>query len=154
MNLKELSIHTLETLSADDMKKIVDCIEDSFSKKLNPAFLSKTFEKVFFFNDWKGVGIVKNLNGFFYLDKLAIRQKFRGSGLGNLLLSFIIEHSKSLIWRSSRENIFQEFYFKFCDGFIRTPNWNIFWVHYSLDSNLIQMIQQLSQTPADFDELK
>lgn len=151
MNLKELTIHTLEKISADDMKNIIDCIENSFSKKLNSVFLSKSFEKVFFFNDWKGVAIVKNLNGFRYLDKLAIRQEFRGSGLGHLLLSFIIEHSKSLIWRSSRENVFQEFYFKFCDGFVRTPDWNIFWVDYPLDSTLIQVIQQLSQTPADFD---
>ena len=151
MNLQELNINILETITTNNMKRIVECIEGSFSKKLKDSFRLKKLEKVFFFNNWKGLAVLQNLGGFNYLDKLAIRQEFRGSGLGNLLLSSVIEYSKSLLWRSSRENVFQEFYFKFCDGFVKTPDWNIFWINYPLNSQLIHSIEILSQLPADFE---
>ena len=139
MNLQELNINILETITTNNMKRIVECIEGSFSKKLKDSFRLKKLEKVFFFNNWKGLAVLQNLGGFNYLDKLAIRQEFRGSGLGNLLLSSVIEYSKSLLWRSSRENVFQEFYFKFCDGFVKTPDWNIFWINYHFFDLLIYL---------------
>ena len=59
--------------------------------------------------------------------------------------------SKVIFWRANKQNPINKWYFKECDGMIKTENWNIYWI--GLHSKYIQLVvEYLSELPGDFYE--
>ena len=59
--------------------------------------------------------------------------------------------SEVIFWRANKQNPINKWYFKECDGMIKTKNWNIYWI--GLHSKYIQLVvEYLSELPGDFYE--
>ena len=149
--LRDYTIHVEDEVSVKEQPSLVTCIENSFDRRLSEHFYLKSFTKLFTLNNFQGVALLRDIQGFCYLDKLAIVQDARGMGLGQLLLSSVIEQTDALIWRSSIENPFQDFYLTLCDGVIKTDDWHLFWIGYPHNVALIDVLQIIDAMPADFE---
>ncbi|MEM3610405.1 MAG: hypothetical protein QW076_05915 [Candidatus Anstonellales archaeon] len=133
--IKYFYIKHANSFSQIDIQKLKNLLTDAFSgrKLVSYYFSLKDVVKIYYEKDYYGCAILrkpfKDFKNFFYLDKLAVSEAFRGTGLGNELFQKVIKNHKYLIWRSSKENDINNYYFSYCTGCIKTRKWNIFWVN-------------------------
>lgn len=146
-----IEIFEVKELTTSDWEKIVQTIEKSFKKSLQESFSQNDIIKIFYSTDFRGVAIIKNFMETVYLDKLAVLEEHRGIGLGNALLTRIFEEFTQLIWRASHHNPYVNFYYRHCDGLVKSKKWIVFWKNYSLD-DIKKVIELILEKPSDFRE--
>ncbi len=104
-----------------------EIIEDAFDKKLNENYFQEKPLGLFVERDWKGLAIVKDVQGLRYLDKLAVKKEFQNNGVAGDLLHAVFEKHGKVFWRASHKNPVNYWYFKNCTGCIKDKHWNVFW---------------------------
>lgn len=131
--------------------QLVGTIENSFNKQLKQSYSDKSIVKVFYTQNYGGVAIVTTFSGKIYLDKLAVLPRFRGLGLGKALLARIFEEFPKIVWRASYNNPHVTFYYRHCDGLIKSDRWIVFWKNYTLDE-IRKTVGPILDKPSDFAE--
>jgi len=78
-------------------------------------------------NDYKGIAIVKEIDGIPYLDKFAVAPEHQSNGVGKRIWSQLKEECPSVIWRASETNPINGWYQLKSDGNQKTGKWIVFW---------------------------
>jgi len=120
-------IHATQNIGEVDKDKLELLIEGAFGKKLVPKYFDNGIKNVFYEQDYKGVAIMKQVQGFPYMDKFAVAKHARGTGLGKSLWNQLMKEYDCLVWRASPENDCNPFYLKQCEGMIKKNGWFVYW---------------------------
>ncbi len=144
--LKYHSIKTAKDIDLLDKKRLKTLIEDAFDKKLVEGYFDDGIKEIFYQKDYEGVAIIKKINNVPYLDKFAVAKFRQGTGLGKSLWLKLIKKYPQLIWRATPENTFNLFYMKNCDGFMKFPNWNVYWTKVK-DKQILSTVSLIVNKP-------
>lgn len=108
--------------------RIKTLLEASFGKKLVDGYFSMPVKGVILEKEYRGVVIVKTLEGYDYMDKLAVVPELQGNGLAKELLVRLRKECKSLIWRASETNLqANSLYLRSSEGTKRVGKWLVYW---------------------------
>lgn len=124
---RNLRVHDgLEGLSRQRLRKL---IERSFGKKLRSNYFTQTKKMVSFIidPDYKGVAIVREIDGLAYLDKFAVRPDARGEGIAVDLWTILLARHPKIFWRSRPTNPFNAWYFEKATGMAKFEEWYVWW---------------------------
>ncbi len=125
-----LKYHEIQTAVEIDEKmkiQIKKTLEDAFGKELVPGHLDTDSLELVHQVDFEGLALIKPMDGYAYLDKFAVGRPFQGTGLGKCLWKVIEKKYPALLWRSSKDNPFNQFYQTNCDGMVKMDPWTIYW---------------------------
>lgn len=128
---RALSVH--QGLAGVSRDRIRSLIERSFGKRLDRGYFTgrnarrAPFRTVIVDPDYKGVAIVRELDGLPYLDKFAVRPETRGEGIATDLWSMLVKHHPGIFWRSRPENPINGWYWEQADGCVKRDDWWIWW---------------------------
>lgn len=128
---RALRVH--ESLSGLSRRRIRMLIERSFGKRLQRDYFNNRFHRacpiltVIVDPDYKGVAIVRSMEGLAYLDKFAVRPDARGEGIAVDLWTILAERHPEFFWRSRPENPINAWYFEKADGMMKFPEWFVWW---------------------------
>ena len=110
-----------------DMVKIKDVMERSFGKHLKPGYFDESVKLVIVDNDYKGIAVVKEIDGIPYLDKFAVAPEYQSNGVGKRIWAQLKEECPSVIWRASETNPINGWYQLKSDGSQKSGKWIVFW---------------------------
>jgi acetylglutamate synthase len=154
--LSEVTIrkYTLEIRSSFDgldKARITALLESSFGKKLvdpEAYFAAQNVIGVIIESDYRGMAIIKNLDGVAYLDKLAVTPELQGNGLGGALWQALSDGYTSLIWRAAKDNPINPWYAAVSSGQSEHSGWNIYWYGFAEPPSpaLMQQIGEMQKT--------
>ncbi len=128
---RQLVVH--EGLAGISRDRIRALIERSFGRRLaRDYFISRAarrapIQSLIVDPDYKGVAIVRSLEGLAYLDKFAVRPEARGEGIATDLWSILVERHPELFWRSRPDNPINGWYWEQADGCVKHPEWWLWW---------------------------
>ncbi len=132
-----------------DKDRISALLVSSFGKRLVDAeayFAAENVIGIIIEKDYRGIAIVKNLDGVNYLDKLAVVKELQGNGLGGEIWQALKERYPSLIWRASNENPINPWYMAKSDGHTNHGEWIVYWYGMS-DHAAIGMVEKIGDLP-------
>lgn len=122
---RELKVYDgFEGLSRDRLRGL---IERSFGKRLARDYFKKPATTVIIDPDYKGIAIVKKIDGLFYLDKFAVRPDARGEGIAVDLWTILTDRHPKIFWRSRAGNSFNAWYAERATGMMKFPDWHVWW---------------------------
>lgn len=103
-------------------------LESSFGGELAPGYPSDAaIRRLIVGGDYDAAAIVTSLGPAAYLDKFAVTAEAQGQGVGAKVWRRLIELEPRVFWRSRAGNRINPWYFERADGFIRRPDWCVFW---------------------------
>ena len=133
----------------DMINKALVKIEESFGKKLISGYPSRAIEGILYNQLESCYAIISILEGYTYLDKLAVMPKYRGKGVGKSLLEEVITYYPHIVWRASHNNPYNSFYKSYAHHNVYLDDWILYWVGYGKNEKEI-MIQKITETKPDF----
>ncbi|MFH1053437.1 MAG: hypothetical protein V1740_03390 [Candidatus Woesearchaeota archaeon] len=131
--------HIHSSLDGIDQDKAKQLIEASIEKTLaHDYFSSEQLIAIVLEEDYDGIGIVQNHNGWAYMDKFAISRKSQDQGLGTKIFSEIlgnlgkISGKPGMFWRSDPQNPNNKWYFNRVlenkGGCQVSGGWVVYWI--------------------------
>ncbi|MEE9451199.1 MAG: GNAT family N-acetyltransferase [Gammaproteobacteria bacterium] len=139
----------LTSLTVPQQLQIKQTLEATFSRKVSDDYFSSPFTAVLADPDFTAVAIIKALSTYHYLDKFAIHPDLQSQGIGKKLWTMVIQQYPTLIWRSRKDNPFNQFYLRSCSGFHHIGIWHIFWQGITVD-DIPHVIELVSHIPESF----
>ncbi len=116
---------SLKKIDIDDLKA---SIETAFGKKLNADVLSRRIYRAYLDSENRGGAILTRLAGKPYLSKFWVTEAARGEGLARDIWDMMTAQVPVFFWRSRRNNPFNDWYMRHCDGMQISGDWRVFWV--------------------------
>ena len=124
-----------------DKREMATVIEQAFGKRLASGYFDRgDILHIFYYPNYEGLAIVKQLAGIPYLDKLAVANNAKGIGMGKNLIAEIIDYYYKLLWRASLDNPANCMYFKACQWTATVGNWNIYWINLEMGEILPALV--------------
>lgn len=112
-----------------DRERLGGLLEESFARQLDPSFWERVRGARFFVaGDYTAAGIVRTDGPVAYLDKLAVTEEAKGSGIGAALWRAVVEEFPEMVWRSRASNRANGWYLSRADGMERRGRWLVFWI--------------------------
>ncbi|MFK7884127.1 MAG: acetylglutamate kinase [Phycisphaerales bacterium] len=138
-----------------DRQRVIDLLERSFGRALDPAFLDTVDNTdVYLGGDYNALAIVREREHGSYLDKIAISERAQGVGLGGSMWSRIRDDHPKLYWRSRWKNDANNWYLPKSDGMRRTPNWIVFWSGFEQDEEIRAITTDALSFPHAFNTVR
>jgi acetylglutamate kinase len=138
-------------LSDINKEKLKKLLEASFHRPIKNEFLDSKIDSILLESEYRGAAILKETKYGTLLTKFAVDEIARGEGIGREIWDKMKNESEVIFWRANKQNPINKWYFKECDGMIKTENWNIYWI--GLHPNYIQLVvDYLCELPGDFYE--
>jgi acetylglutamate kinase len=132
-------------------EKLKNLLEASFHRSIKDEFLESKIDSILLESEYRGAAILKETQYGTLLSKFAVDEIARGEGIGREIWDKMKNESKAIFWRANKHNPINKWYFKECEGMIKTEKWNIFWI--GLHPNKVQLVvEYLSKLPGDFYE--
>ncbi|MDO8553552.1 MAG: GNAT family N-acetyltransferase [Candidatus Micrarchaeota archaeon] len=153
---KKYTLKIYSSLSELDQSKVKCLLESSFGKKLVADYFANPAKSVILEENYRGIAIIKEVDGVPYLDKLAVVPELQGNGLAKELMDKLKEEFPQMIWRAKKSNPINTWYFKNSDGHFRIGEWTIFWYGLQPEAAILlvpkitAIPKTLEETDADF----
>ncbi len=132
-----------------DRKRLTTSIEEAFGRYLKPNFWHQPIRTIFVEKDFRGGAFVTVMEDMPYLSKFWVTQEARGEGLARDIWLKLCQVEDKFFWRSRRNNPFNEWYMRECDGMQVNGDWRVFWQGIPMRS-LSHAIFAASHAPEDF----
>ncbi len=111
-----------------DRARLQALMESAFGRKLvSQSALERDVESVYVEENYLGAVLLSQSPVGTYLSKFAVERHAQGEGIGGDLWTAITREHPSFFWRARPQNPIAPWYAKQCDGFVRTPEWHVFW---------------------------
>ena len=110
-----------------DRARITALFESAFGRRLRPEFFEQPAARVFVEDGYRGAAVMQQTRVAPYLSKFAVERSAQGEGIGGELWSLVTREFPRFFWRSRAGNVITPWYAKQCDGFVRFPEWHVFW---------------------------
>lgn len=143
-------IRKFDSTDGVDMERLFRLIEESFGKKLKPAFFQTKFDVLFLEESYRACAWMQKTEYGYLLSKFAVNGVARGAGVGRDIWDQILEHCSPLFWRSKPDNTINKWYMSIAQGIEKDQHWYYYWL--GVDKALIPGIVGLLQSqPEDFE---
>lgn len=129
-----------------DRSKIRKLLESSFGKKLSEGYFDGEIRLVILDRDYKGIAVVREIDGIPYLDKFAVAPEYQSNGVGKRIWNQLVEESPSFIWRASENNPINGWYSLKGDGSRKSGKWIVFWCKIDPAPELIEKVSSLTES--------
>ena len=116
-----------ETWNGIDRARISALFASAFERPVREDFFVQPLARIFLEENYSGVAVVQDSPVAPYLTKFAVERQAQGEGIGGELWSMLAQNFPTFFWRSRSANPIGAWYIKQCDGFVRTPEWQVFW---------------------------
>jgi bifunctional N-acetylglutamate synthase/kinase len=133
-----------------DLAKVKGLLEISFGKKLSDAYFSDPAECVIVQADYKGIAIIKRIDGVAYLDKFAVDPEKRGNGVGRDIWGMMKDMHPTIMWRAHKQNPINGWYESHSDGSQETEKWKVFWCGGIGLEKIEKMVEKISAREPSF----
>ncbi len=121
-------INQYENWEDIDCDKLKTLIENSFKKKLDNNYFTKTkLFRAYITDSYRSAAILTQEHGITHLDKYAVADDAKGEGLGRAVWTSMRNNNLRMFWRSRILNPINTFYFNESDGCVKDQNWVVFW---------------------------
>lgn len=132
-------------LNRDRIKKLV---WKSFGRRLLDWYFELPTDSIIIERLYKGMAVVRLVEGMYYLDKFCVSEEAQGQGIGQDIWNHLIDKYHCLFWRSRRENPVNIWYFQKADGCVRVGKWVMFWINLNEDQvkEAIKYVSNLEET--------
>lgn len=117
-----------------DRERLKRLLEASFCKSLAADYFDRTKLAAAYLSDsYRAAAVISadGATGVAHLDKFAVTEEAQGEGIGRALWNTVRTAHPSLYWRARPDNPVVGFYCQQADGFVRSPDWLVFW--YGID---------------------
>jgi acetylglutamate kinase len=132
-----------------DQARIEALFASAFERPVRGDFFVQPLARIFLEENYSGVAVVQDSPVAPYLTKFAVERQAQGEGIGGELWSMLARDFPRFFWRSRSANPIGNWYIKQCDGFVRTPEWQIFWRGLASDT-IDPAIRYALTLPSDF----
>jgi hypothetical protein len=120
-----IDVHT--SWNGIDRARIEALFASAFERPVRRDFFTQPVERIFVEENYSGAAVVQESPVAPYLTKFAVERQAQGEGIGGELWSLLARDFPSFFWRSRPANQIGTWYVKQCDGFVRGPEWHVFW---------------------------
>ena len=120
-----IDVHT--SWEGIDRARIETLFASAFERPVRDDFFAQPLERIFVEENYSGAAVMQVTPVGPYLTKFAVERQAQGEGIGGELWSLLARDFPSFFWRSRPANPITAWYGKQCDGFVRGPEWHIFW---------------------------
>ena len=120
-----IDVHT--TWDGIDQARIEALFASAFERPVRGDFFAQPLARIFIEENYSGVAVMQDSPVAPYLTKFAVERQAQGEGIGGELWSMLARDFPRFFWRSRSANPIGAWYIKQCDGFVRTPDWQVFW---------------------------
>jgi len=120
-----IDVHT--SWEGIDRARVESLFASAFERPVRADFFAQPLERIFVEENYSGAAVVQVTPVAPYLTKFAVERQAQGEGIGGELWSLLARDFPSFFWRSRPANPITAWYGKQCDGFVRGPEWHIFW---------------------------
>ena len=131
--------------------RLFQSIETAFSRKLADGFMKRRFSRIFLDQHYRGGAIFEELSGLAYLSKFWVTPEAQGEGIAADIWTSITSSQESFFWRSKKDNQFNDWYMKMCDGMQVCGHWRVFWIGLSA-AEISGAIWAASNAAIDFEQ--
>jgi acetylglutamate synthase len=112
-------------------------------------FFTQLLARIYVEENYSGAAVMRESPVAPYLTKFAVERQAQGEGIGGELWSIVARDFPSFFWRSRPANPIGAWYVKQCDGFVRFPEWHLFWRGLAPDA-IEPAIRYALALPSDF----
>ena len=142
-------IKSFKSLRGVSVQKLVESLEAGFGKplKIDPRFWN--IEKIILDSDYRAGAIITELNQIPYLNKFWVVKEAQGEGLARDVWAALTKRNKKIFWRSRKENPFNDWYLKSCDGMQLSGPWRVFWIGLEPE-DIESAVNSAINAPVDF----
>jgi hypothetical protein len=110
-----------------DIERMRQLLTSSFGRPPNDDCFTRDVLGVYVEQGYRGAAILVGTPLGAYLTKFAVEREAQGEGIArDLWDAFAAEHPV-VFWRARAQNPINEWYTKLADGFMRFPQWTVFW---------------------------
>ncbi len=142
-------VQLFDDLTTIDRSRLTRSIEEAFGRYLKPNFWHQPIRSILVEKDFRGGAFVTVLEDQPYLSKFWVTQEARGEGLARDIWQKLCQQEEKFFWRSRRNNPFNDWYMRECDGMQVNGDWRVFWRGIAM-RNLSHAIFAASHAPEDF----
>ena len=121
------AIEILPDLTAVDRARLTTLIQSAFGRTLRPGALDRTWERVYLEPGYRAAVLLTRSPAGAYLSKFVVERQAQGEGIGSDLWTTLVRDYPSFFWRARPQNPIAPWYTRQCDGFVRTPDWHVYW---------------------------
>lgn len=147
-------IHKVTDKSALDRDRLYHLIESAFGRRLEPRWWEKLrLAAAYLSEGYEAAAVVSEVDDFVYLDKFAVEEHVRGSGIGRAVWEHMVHDYPTIFWRSRSDNSFNTFYAEECDGSVKRGDWTIFWRGEEDFDRIAPAIKRLAELPPDLEPI-
>lgn len=121
-------IDVINSLAECDTDRLLPSINAAFKKSLRTEFLSRPIFKGYIETEYRGGAVLTTLASHPYLSKFWVTAAAQGEGLARDIWERMLSDVPALFWRSRRDNPFNDWYMRQCEGMQVSGDWRIFWI--------------------------
>jgi len=116
--------------SYDDVKlgRLKTSIETAFDRELVDNYFAKAPLSVFLEENYRGGAILTQMAGLPYLSKFWVTHEAQGEGIARDIWQVLVDAKEAFFWRTRKDNPFNDWYMKMCDGMQVSGDWRVFWI--------------------------
>lgn len=133
-----------------DKCSLQDSIEEAFGQSLAPDYLKRPILHIYVEENYRGGAIITQAEQGVYLSKFWVTQEAQGEGIARDIWQVLEENVPAFFWRSKKNNPFNHWYMKMCDGMQVSGAWRVFWKGLEA-SEIPDAILAASNAPVDFE---
>ena len=143
------SIKAFTSFAAIDLEVLRTSIEAGFEKPIVSDMTDWPVKSIVLEENYRGGAILTHLSDMVYLSKFWVVKEAQGEGIARDIWDVVSKKNRKFFWRSRRENPFNDWYIRVCDGMQSNGDWRVFWR--GLDTTQIQpAIDMAISVPEDF----
>ncbi len=132
--------------------KLRESIDGAFGRSLSKNFFSRPISHLCLEDKFRGGAIVTQLAGLPYLSKFWVVQEAQGEGIARDIWQDLEKKVPAFFWRSQKNNPFNNWYIKVCDGMQVSGGWRVFWKGLNAPE-IPSAIIAAANAPHDFENL-
>lgn len=132
------------------LKKLRASIENAFEKPLAGTYFKQPMSHVFVEDNYRGGAILTELSGLPYLSKFWVTKEAQGEGIAQDIWRDMESSTEKFFWRAKKDNPFNLWYMKICDGMQVSGEWRVFWKGLEA-SEVSQVVHAATISPIDFE---
>ncbi|PHR92086.1 MAG: hypothetical protein COA69_08735 [Robiginitomaculum sp.] len=139
-----------QTYNDFDVQRLKQSIEQAFGRELLGDFFEMPVQHIFMDKDYRGGAIINEFAGMHYLSKFWVVKEAQGEGIATDIWQELFACVPKLFWRSKKDNPFNDWYMKICDGMQVSGEWRVFWK--GLEAlEMLNAVRAASILPVDFE---
>lgn len=142
-------VNAYKNLRQLDEDALRTSIEFGFEKPIVSDMSEWPVRSVLLEENYRGGAILTKVSEMTYLSKFWVVKEAQGEGIARDIWDSIVKKNTSFFWRSRKENPFNDWYIKVCDGMQLSGDWRVFWRGLNLEE-IKMAIDSASRVPEDF----